>query len=482
MNKAESAFREYLAKAKELSVQSIAKTGDKELKALLALAACHLNNKAYEKLKSDTKEKMNEFDEKTLDKFGRKEELVDAYKRLEDKYNELQEKSEEKSVPAEIFEALRKAYIANEESKDILAPAESRVLAAINNDTIVFNNWDGELLLSSLRPKSNDLKLPALNEKKNINLSNDTVIWASAFAESNDRLFCGTRDGRIIYWEKNNWGKSKLVVKQEHPAPILSMVYSKNKEWLFYSVKNTIYRHDLINKPDIAAKKGNKDNFIRAINLIEDDEDSFLIYADSKAVNNTANIYCQRFSGDIKGKERIIGSLNSGGGYALAYHHARKLLALGNEKGNIYISKIDCKTLKSSRTNTKIKFHPVEKNHRGMVKALAFSPDGRFLASGSTDGTIMLWNLKEKSDAAIPQQYHVLTIDSKLKILSVVFDPKGEFLIFNDEQYLRFCPPSPEIFYNELCRRKKRDLTDLEWKQYIGKIKREDICSSQKKK
>jgi WD40 repeat protein len=34
--------------------------------------------------------------------------------------------------------------------------------------------------------------------------------------------------------------------------------------------------------------------------------------------------------------------------------------------------------------------------HRGAVTALAFSPDGKTLASGSTDTTILLWNVAEK--------------------------------------------------------------------------------------
>jgi WD40 repeat protein len=35
--------------------------------------------------------------------------------------------------------------------------------------------------------------------------------------------------------------------------------------------------------------------------------------------------------------------------------------------------------------------------HRGQVTALAFAPDGKTLASGSSDGTVLLWDLTEKS-------------------------------------------------------------------------------------
>jgi len=32
--------------------------------------------------------------------------------------------------------------------------------------------------------------------------------------------------------------------------------------------------------------------------------------------------------------------------------------------------------------------------HTDLVRSLAFSPDGKLLASGSSDGTVKLWNVK----------------------------------------------------------------------------------------
>ncbi|NIM11875.1 MAG: hypothetical protein GTO45_07125 [Candidatus Aminicenantes bacterium] len=70
-----------------------------------------------------------------------------------------------------------------------------------------------------------------------------------------------------------------------------------------------------------------------------------------------------------------------------------------------------------------------------------------------------------------------------MKVLAIVFDPGGEYIIFNDKQNLRICPTHPKIFYEILCKRKKREFRKDEWKLYMGEsIKQEDviICSSEK--
>jgi WD40 repeat protein len=463
INKAEATFNHYLAKAKELALHSIPEVRDKELKAQLALTAYRLNNKAYDNLKTNI-EALNP---------RNNPDSVSAAKKLPGIYEELEKKAKNRGQPAEIFEALRKAYIAIEDSKDILYhyPTESWALASIIDDNIVFNNWEGKLLLSSLTPDPNDPKLPVL--KKTIPLSKNTLLRASSFAGAEDRLFCGTREGSIIYWEKNNWKKSKLIKK--YPDPILAMVYSKNKKWLIYSARDTIYGYSLINKTG-PEPVGKKDSFIRAITLVEDEKNSFLIYADSEAgTNKKANIYCRGLPGDIKGEEREIGSFDSGGFHAIAYNYSGNLLALGDENGQIYISDIDCKNLKPG---TKPAFHPVNKKHRGIVKALAFSPGGRYMASCSLDNTVMLWDVQGKNAAHIKTMAPVLTIDSSRKILSLVFALKGKYLIFSDQQNLRICPTRPGVFLIRLGK-EKRDFTDKEWKDYVGDtIKKEDIIIS----
>ncbi len=75
---------------------------------------------------------------------------------------------------------------------------------------------------------------------------------------------------------------------------------------------------------------------------------------------------------------------------ALAFSRDGRLLAAGN---------VGTVSVWDTLTGKEVARFP---GHRGWVTALAFAPDGKTLASSSRDGTVLLWDLSNKSAAAKP--------------------------------------------------------------------------------
>ena len=67
------------------------------------------------------------------------------------------------------------------------------------------------------------------------------------------------------------------------------------------------------------------------------------------------------------------------------------------------------------------------RGHVSDVLALAFSADGRWLASGGTEGDVSIWDVAERREA------HTLIGGSSERISALVFSPDGARLVAGGE-------------------------------------------------
>ncbi len=461
VNSAEANHREYLAKSRELALHSLAETGDKELKTLLALTAYSLYTRAFHKLclaAVDILKKITALD--IQEGTGK----VQGVQLWVEQFREMNRRSRTMREPMEIFSALRAAYIAGEQTQDVIYEnAESWALAAVDADKFVFNTRSGKLTAASLQ--NDKTKLPAIDKSTVISLTSNGAFQAAAFARADDRLFCGTAKGNLLSWDIST--REMLGSAAAHGAKILAMAFSRNKNCLFYSVDNRIYRYETKTQDNVKDAAGTNpvvtfadSDYIRALVVIEDAGNAFLIAAAG------GSVFYFDLAGDMQEKKKLPADFRSSGFFAGAYNADKKIMALANSQGEILIfHRLDCRALLSG---DKIQPYKLEAKHGGIVRALAFSPGGEYLASGGLDGTIMLWEVQKSDDGESVHLQSLLGFTGKFKILSLAFAANGEYLVFCDEQNLRICPTAPKTFYEKLCRGRRRGLSEAERAHYIG--------------
>jgi energy-coupling factor transporter ATP-binding protein EcfA2/cytoskeletal protein RodZ len=138
---------------------------------------------------------------------------------------------------------------------------------------------------------------------------------------------------------------------------------------------------------------------------------------------------------------------------SLRFNPSGTLLASGDRNGNVKIWNIE-------RKNMVINL----RGHSARITGLSFSRDGKLLASTSYDASARLW------DAGDWNNQPVVLEDNSGYVFSVTFSPDSKFVLTGsaDENRLVINPTSTKIMAADICDKIERNFTQEEWNTYVG--------------
>jgi len=275
------------------------------------------------------------------------------------------------------------------EVTDIDITSDNKLLASVSS-------WNGNIRFWNMNTQIEEFVL---------NDDNKTHIHSIDFSPDN-RLLAVASSDNISLWDIKK--RKKIYVFKGHTSTVNNVKFSPNGRWIASaSLDQSIRIWDIKTKKEISM-------------LTHDDVSiKSIIFIDNETLISTSSLNIELW--DLKNK-KLLKSVSTGMDDLenIDISKDKKMLALGGRVVKV-----------KDLTNNKIIFQS-ERDIRTMVNSVKFSPNGKILATCSSNGTIELWNIKSRKKIALLRG-HTSSIND------IEFSKDGLTLISSsDDKTIRF--------------------------------------------
>jgi len=283
------------------------------------------------------------------------------------------------------------------------------------------------------------------------------VVLRSTISNDGTKIVTGYDDGAIILWDGQT-GK-KLFKVTKHLAPITSLAFSPDGKQLASSDRegNVILWNVTADKLAASHRFSDQQKVSIPVLLFSDDG-KMLVGGGCAYPFLFPSVDCGRgaiylWDTTLKLQYQLPG--NSGFVFSLAFNPAdANELATGTRDGMVTIWNLHDK---SPRLTLRL--------NRNDVTSLAFSPDGKLLAVGAAIYKLFLY------DPRTGQNYGQAFVDHDATVIALRFSPDGnQLLSASSDGTIIIHDMNPKDWQVRACQLANRNLTPIEWEQYIGDV------------